>query len=277
MSKPAGHQKTVVFDYCWLQCWFTAQTKTQPLEENSFWPCICIFPLCSCQKHVHYPSRISSSVHHQFIYVKVNMTFPSFLLYLFLQNIPCIPAVLPPMTPTNTAPKVLPGNMRLSKAWPTQKSPRMTPRLHPAITCPCVPSKAGDITAGTSPKSSLIIPTDFNVLQNYLEYLPNYCPDNGEWSQVPGILRPASPSHACSCLACEADCSMWRSPPHTPPLPSPPSSLPAPITTTPSMWILWMKLSDSYGVGRGLFSKPGNVWTSGFIRDFSQSADSSLT
>lgn len=158
-----------------------------------------------------------------------------------------------------------------------QQSPRMTPRLHATSICPCGPSKVGDIKAGTSPKSSLIIPTDFNVLQNHVKDPPNYQPDNGEWSQVPGILKPASPSHACSSLASGADCSIWRLPPHTSSLPFPPSSLPAPITTTPSMWILWMKLSDSYEIGRSLFSKLGNVWTSGFIRDFSQSADSSLT
>lgn len=215
--------------------------KPSPWRKTVFDPVSAYFlfalakSMCTIQEELA-PVYTSTT---KFIYVKVNMTFPSSPSVIpFPPEFSCIPAVLPPMTPTNTAPKVLPGNMRLSKAWPTQKSPRMTPRLHPAITCPCVPSKAGDITAGTSPKSSLIIPTDFNVLQNHLEYLPNYYPDNGEWSQVPGILWPASPSHACSCLASEADCSMWRPPPHTPPLPSPPSSLPAPITTTPSMWIL---------------------------------------
>lgn len=156
------------------------------------------------------------------------MTFPSSpVLYPFLHNCPS-PTLLPPVTPTNIAHKVLPGDLRVSKAWPTQQSPRMTPKIHPTITCPCGPSKAGDITAGTPPKSSLIIPTDFNVLQNHLEDLPNYQTDNGEWSQVPGILQPASPSHACSYLASEADCSIWRPPPHSPRLPPPPSSLPAP-------------------------------------------------
>lgn len=143
--------------------------------------------------------------------------------------------------------------------------------LLPTIIFPFNPSKVGDITAGTCSKSSLIIPPDFSVLQKHLEDLPNYQPDNGEWSWVPGIFQTASAGHAC----------VWPLGPTAPhgDLHSISTQLlPCPLTiTTPSMWILWMKLSDSYEVGRGLFSKPGNVWTSGFIRDFSQSADSSLT
>lgn len=127
--------------------------------------------MCTIQGELA-PAHITTT---KFIYVKVNMTLPSSPhCYPFSSRIFRVPNLLPPMAPTNTAPKVLPGDMRLSTAWPRQQSPRMTPVLHPTIPCPCGPSKAGDITAGTSPKSSLIIPADFNVLQNHLEDLPNY-------------------------------------------------------------------------------------------------------
>lgn len=232
-----------------------------------------VFDLYLHLSYLLLPKELASGhITTKFIYSKVNMTVSSY------------PSVIPfpsdfslsfcSFSPKNPHKQSSRSTARRQEA---QQSPRMTPRLHATSTCPCGPSKVGDIKAGTSPKSSLIILTDFNVLQNHVKDLPNYQPDNGEWSRVPGILQPASPSHACSCLASGADCSMWRPPPHTSSLPSPPSSLPAPITTAHSMWILWMKLSDSYETGRGLFSKLGNVWTSGFIRDFSQSADSSLT